>query len=78
MGETIEKKTRYELIKNLSLDEMARFISGIKSGEVGIPLQYACNAEFLNECVECTKEKPEDNCYKMWLEGETTISELTV
>lgn len=70
-------KTRYELIKEMSIEEMARFISGIRSGDVGIALKYACNAQFLNECFECAKNKPEENCYRTWLESKSYMSNLT-
>ena len=70
-------KTRYELIKDMSIEEMARFISGIRSGDVGIALQYACNAQFLNECFECAKKKPKENCYRKWLENKSYMSNLT-
>lgn len=72
------EKTRYELIKEMSIEEMAKFISGIRSGDIGIALQYACNAQFLNECFECAKDKPEGNCYRKWLEGKSNISNLTL
>lgn len=73
-----ELKTRYELIKEMTIEEMARFISGIRSGDIGINLQYACNAQYLNECFECAKKKPEENCYRTWLESKSNMSNLTL
>ena len=57
-------------------EEMARFISGIRSSDVGIVLQYGCNAQYLNDCFECAKKKPKENCYRTWLEGKSNMSNL--
>ncbi len=63
----LERKSRYELIKDMSVEELAFFIAGIETGQVTLPFKYACDAQFKIECFKCAKKDINNSCYMNWI-----------
>lgn len=68
MSQNIENdKTRYELIKELSAEDLALFIAALYTHNVNPKFRYACNNPLLENCFKCAKHDKKDNCFLFWL-----------
>lgn len=60
-------KTRFELIKEMSAEDLAIYIAALYTHEINPKFRYFCSNPSLHMCFKCAKDDKKDNCFLAWL-----------